>query len=179
MTILSLLSNFDSIRVAVSEGRRLFTNIQRFILHLLTTNVAEVVLLIIGLCFQDKDGESVFPLSPIGVLWVNLLTSSPPAFGLGVEKAPLDLMLRPPHSIKDGVFSWPVIIDCLSYGIVMGVTCLVNFVIVIYGKYDSNLGDDCNHSAGEICNAVFRARSTVFATLIFQILLYGWELKSC
>ncbi|TFK28820.1 sodium transport ATPase [Coprinopsis marcescibilis] len=170
--------NFDSIRVAVSEGRRLFINIQRFILHLLTTNVAEVVLLIIGLCFQDDSGKSVFPLSPIGVLWVNLLTSSPPAFGLGVEKAPLDLMLKPPHSVKDGVFSWPVVIDCISYGFVMGATCLVNFVIVVYGRYGGDLGEDCNHFAGDVCNVVFRARSTVFATLIFQILLYAWELKS-
>ncbi|RXW25273.1 hypothetical protein EST38_g541 [Candolleomyces aberdarensis] len=148
--------NFDSIRVAVSEGRRLFANIQRFILHLLTTNVAEVLLLIVGLCFQDVQDRSVFPLSPIGVLWVNMLTSSPPAFGLGLEKAPPDLMRKPPHNVKDGVFSWPVILDCLSYGVVMGGTCLINFVIVVYG----------------------RARSTVFATLIIQILLYAWELKS-
>ncbi|KAF6762702.1 sodium transport ATPase [Ephemerocybe angulata] len=170
--------NFDSIRVAVSEGRRLFANIQRFILHLLTTNVAEVLLLIVGLCFQDRDGRSVFPLSPIGVLWVNMLTSSPPAFGLGLEKAPPDLMRKPPHSTKEGVFSWPVIIDCIAYGVIMGGTCLANFVIVVYGRYGGNLGVDCNHSSSDICNTVFRARSTTFATLIFQILLYAWELKS-
>lgn len=59
--------------MAVSEGRRLFINIQRFIVHLLTTNVAEVVLLIVGLCFLDNDRASVFPLSPLGVLWVNMV----------------------------------------------------------------------------------------------------------
>lgn len=172
-------SNFDSIRVAVSEGRRLFANIQRFILHLLSTNVAEVILLIVGLCFQDQEERSVFPLSPIGVLWVNMLTSSPPAFGLGLEKATPDLMRKPPHSIKTGVFSWPVIIDCISYGFVMGATSLAAFVIVVYGRYDGDLGHDCNHSSDDVCNTVFRGRSTVFATLIFQILLYAWELKSC
>lgn len=67
-------SNFNSIVVAVTEGRRLFTNIQRFIVHLLATNVAEVALLIIGLCFQDEARNSVFPLSPIGVLWVNMVS---------------------------------------------------------------------------------------------------------
>ncbi|TFK43621.1 sodium transport ATPase [Crucibulum laeve] len=170
--------NFDSIRVAVGEGRRLFTNIQRFIVHLLATNVAEVLLLIIGLCFLDDENKSVFPLSPLGVLWVNMLTSSPPAFGLGLEKAPLDLMRKPPHSLKTGVFSWPVIIDCFSYGIVMGATCLLNFVIVAYGYGDGNLARACNHDSSEACNTVFRARSTVFATLIFQILLYAFELKS-
>ena len=140
----SHFSNFNSIVVAVSEGRRLFTNIQRFLLHLLAVNVAEVLLLIVGLCFQDEHDMSVFPLSPIGVLWVNMvstsnvqkycdpslitpqLTSSPPAFGLGLEKAPPNLMRKPPHSLKDGVFSWLVIIDCMSYGIVMGGTCLLS-----------------------------------------------------
>ena len=113
-------SNFNSIVVAISEGRRLFTNIQRFIVHLLATNVGEVVLLIIGLCFLDGNRASVFPLSPIGVLWVNMLTSSPPAFGLGLEKSPPDLMRRPPHSLKHGIFTWTVIVDCVAYGIIMG-----------------------------------------------------------
>ncbi|KAF8165431.1 sodium transport ATPase [Crassisporium funariophilum] len=171
--------NFNSIVVAVSEGRRLFTNIQRFILHLLTINVGEVILLIIGLCFLDELGASVFPLSPIGVLWVNMLTSSPPAFGLGLEKASPDLMKKPPHSIKDGVFTWPVIIDCVATGIVMGGVCLMSFVIVVYGSGNGDLGRDCNHSASDICQTVFRARSTTFATLIFAISLYGLELKSC
>lgn len=170
--------NFDSIRVAVREGRRLFINIQRFILHLLTTNVAEVVLLIVGLCFVDDDGASVFPLSPIAVLWVNMLTSSPPAFGLGLEKATPNLMKTPPHSVKDGVFSWPVIIDCFAYGIVMGGTSLSSFVIVLYGVGDGTLAHGCNHALENGCSTVFRARSTVFATLIFQILLYALELKS-
>ncbi|KAL0948852.1 hypothetical protein HGRIS_008973 [Hohenbuehelia grisea] len=171
--------NFDSIRAAVTEGRRIFINIQRFILHLLTTNVAEVVLLIVGLSFIDENGTSVFPLSPLGVLWVNMITSSPPAFGLGLEKAPADLMKRPPHSVKDGAFTWPIIFDTFAYGIVMGATCLLNFVIVVYGRGDSNLGQDCNKkSAGAECDLVFRARSTVFATLIFEILLYAFVLKS-
>lgn len=170
--------NFNSIVVAVSEGRRLFTNIQRFIVHLLATNVAEVVLLIVGLCFLDETNASVFPMSPIGVLWVNMLTSSPPAFGLGLEKASADLMRRPPHSIKTGVFSWPVIIDCLACGIVMGGTALAAFVVVVYGHGNGDLGRDCNHNATEICATVFRARSTAFATLIFTISLYGLELKS-
>ncbi|KIY72345.1 potassium/sodium eff [Cylindrobasidium torrendii FP15055 ss-10] len=170
--------NFDSIRAAITEGRRIFTNIQRFVLHLLTTNVAEVLLLIIGLAFIDEDGKSVFPLSPIGVLWVNMLTSSPPAFGLGLEAAYPDLMLRPPHSTKTGVFTWPIIVDTMVYGVIMGATCLLSFVIVVYGVGNGDLFTQCNHSSSDGCNLVFRARSTVFATLIFQILLYALELKS-
>jgi len=58
--------NFASIVNAVEEGRRLFDNIQKFILHLLTSNVGEVILLICGLGFQDRSRFSVFPLSPTG-----------------------------------------------------------------------------------------------------------------
>ena len=171
--------NFDSIRSAISEGRRIFDNIQRFVLHLLTTNVAEVILLVIGLSFIDSQGASVFPLSPLAILWINMVTSSPPAFGLGLEKPAVNIMKRPPHNTKTGVFTLQVIGDVIFYGFVMGATCLLAFVIVIYGANDGNLGRDCNRSHHEdVCGPVFRARSTVFATIIFQILFYAWELKA-
>ncbi|KAG9087092.1 hypothetical protein FRC06_002744, partial [Ceratobasidium sp. 370] len=170
--------NFDSIRSAISEGRRIFDNIQRFVLHLLATNVAEVVLLVIGLCFIDGMGASVFPLSPLAILWINMVTSSPPAFGLGLEKPAANIMKRPPHNVKTGVFTLPVIIDVMFYGLVMGATSLLAFVIVIYGANDGNLGNECNRQHNESCESVFRARSTVFATLIFEILFYAWELKA-
>ncbi|KAJ1306049.1 hypothetical protein OPQ81_010762 [Rhizoctonia solani] len=170
--------NFDSIRSAISEGRRIFDNIQRFVLHLLATNVAEVVLLVIGLCFIDNQGASVFPLSPLAVLWINMVTSSPPAFGLGLEKPATNIMKRPPHNTKTGVFTLQVIGDVFFYGFVMGATSLVAFVIVVYGANDGNLGRECNHGSHQGCDAVLRARSTVFATLIFQILFYAWELKA-
>ncbi|KAG8736320.1 hypothetical protein FRC10_009461 [Ceratobasidium sp. 414] len=100
--------NFDSIRSAISEGRRIFDNIQRFVLHLLATNVAEVVMLVIGLCSIDGMGASVFP-SPLAILWINMVTSSPPAFGLGLEKPAVNIMQRPPHNVKTGVFTLQVI----------------------------------------------------------------------
>jgi P-type Na+/K+ transporter len=96
--------NFASIVSAIQEGR-MFTNIQKFILHLVTSNVGEVILLICGLAFQDRKGFPVFPLSPLQILRINMLTSSFPAFGLGREKASSDIMQRPPHDTKKGVFT--------------------------------------------------------------------------
>jgi Na+-exporting ATPase len=75
--------NFVSIVNAIEEGRRMFDNIQKFILRLLASNMGEVMLLVCGLGFQDSLGFSVFPLSPLSILWINMLTSSFPAFGLG------------------------------------------------------------------------------------------------
>lgn len=187
--------DFDSIRSAVAEGRRLFLNIQRFTLHLLSTNVALVVILVAGLGFQDKDKSSVFPLSPLAILWVNMITGTPPALGLGVEPAPKDLMHHPPHSVKDGVFTWSLILDTFSYGIAIGLTCLLSvsissdlenctlnilqFVVVMYGGVtEGDLGTGCNGHGSDVCGLVFRARSTVCAVLIFNFMLYAWELKS-
>ena len=170
--------NFDSIRSAIREGRRIFDNIQRFVLHLLATNVGEVVLLVIGLCFVDQAGASVFPLSPLAILWINMVTSGPPAFGLGLEKPAINIMNRPPHNPKTGVFALQIIIEIMFYGVVMGATSLLAFVIVIYGANGGNLGHDCNRQHSEICGPVYRARSTAFATMTFEILIFAWELKA-
>ena len=170
--------NFASIVNAIEEGRRMFDNIQKFVLHLLTSNVGEVVLLIVGLAFRDNDDFSVFPLSPLQILWINMLTSSFPAFGLGKEKASSDIMRRPPHDNKRGVFTTQVIVDMIVYGIIMGACTLLTFVIIVYGPGDGNLGKDCNRTSNETCDVVFRARAAVFAELTWLILVAAWEFKS-
>ena len=170
--------NFASIVNAIEEGRRMFDNIQKFVLHLLTANVGEVILLIIGLAFQDEQGSSVFPLSPLQILWINMLTSSFPAFGLGREQASSDIMRRPPHDNKRGVFTLQIIVDMLVYGSIMGACTLLTFVIIVYGTGNGDLGFDCNRDYNESCAVVFRARAAVFAELTWLILISAWEIKS-
>lgn len=170
--------NFASIVNAIEEGRRMFDNIQRFVLHLLTSNVGEVILLICGLGFQDSTGFSVFPLSPLQILWINMLTSSFPAFGLGREKASADVMERPPHDNKRGVFTMELITDMLVYGTIQGTCCLMTFVFIVYGPGPDGLGVDCNRHYNESCDVVFRARAAVFAELTWLILLSAWEFKA-
>jgi magnesium-transporting ATPase (P-type) len=67
--------NFASIINAIEEGRRMFDNIQKFILHLLAENIAQACTLLIGLAFKDTRGLSVFPLAPVEILWVIMVTS--------------------------------------------------------------------------------------------------------
>jgi Na+-exporting ATPase len=169
---------FNSIVSAIKEGRRMFDNIQKFVLHLLTSNVGEVILLIAGLGFQDSTGFSVFPLSPLQILWINMITSSFPAFGLGREKAASDIMRRKPHDTKKGVFTTQILIDMVVYGIIMGATTILTFVIIIYGVNNGDLGHDCNRAYSESCRPVFRARAAVFAELTWLILISAWEFKS-
>lgn len=168
---------FNSIVAAIREGRRMFDNIQKFILHLLTSNVGEVILLIAGLAFQDEAGYSVFPVSPLQILWINLVTSSFPAFGLGREAASREVMRKPPQDKKSGVFTKQVLVDMVVYGTLMGVLTLATFIITIYGANGGQLGTDCNKSWSESCEPVFRARAVVFAELTWLILFSAWEFK--
>ncbi|KAK7054190.1 calcium-transporting ATPase [Favolaschia claudopus] len=169
---------FNSIVSAIRQGRRMFDNIQKFILHLLTSNVGEVILLIAGLGFRDGTGLAVFPVSPLEVLWINMATSSFPAFGLGREQAASDVMRRPPHDKKRGVFTNQVMIDMLVYGILMGTLTLSSFAIIMFGVHNGDFGSECNQRFSEECRPVFRARACTFAELTWMILLSAWEFKS-
>ncbi|RKP10122.1 potassium/sodium efflux P-type ATPase [Thamnocephalis sphaerospora] len=170
--------NFSTIVRAIAAGRRIFTNIQKFVLHLMSTNVAEIVALVIGLVFSDNDGVSVYPMSPLQILFLNMITSSPPAMALGIEPATADIMLRPPRQIGSGLFTLEIISDIISYGVAMGALTLINFVLVIYGFGDGNFGHDCNHAYSTVCDLVFRARGTGYATLTLLILAHGFNCRS-
>lgn len=163
--------NFASILNAIEEGRRMSVNIQKFVLQLLAENVAQAIYLMVGLSFIDKSGFSVFPLSPVEVLWILVITSCFPAMGLGQEKAQEDILDQPPNST---IFTWEVIIDMFAYGFCMAVSCLLCFVLVVYAKGDGNLGVDCNKD-GTNCDLVFRGRSTAFACMTWCALILSWE----
>ncbi|SJM81786.1 probable Sodium transport ATPase 2 [Zygosaccharomyces bailii] len=167
--------NFSSILNAVEEGRRMADNIQKFVLQLLAENVAQVLYLILGLAFQDEDKKSVFPLSPVEVLWIIVFTSCFPAMGLGLEKAAPDLMERPPNDSRAGIFTWEVIVDMIVYGVVMAASCMGSFTTVLYGKDAGNLARNCNDRYSSACHDVFRARSAAFATMTWCALVLAWE----
>lgn len=92
--------NFASILNAVEEGRRMFDNIQKFILHVLAENIGLACTLLIGLMFKDENNISVFPLSPVEIMWIIMITCGFPDMGLGFEVAAPDIMNRPPVSVS-------------------------------------------------------------------------------
>lgn len=169
--------NFASILNAVEEGRRMFDNIQKFILHVLAENIAQACTLLIGLAFKDSRGISVFPLAPVEILWIIMITSGMPDMGLGFEIAAPDTMQRPPQNLKQGVFTPELLIDMVVYGLWMSALCLASFVLVLYGFGNgaADIGDSCNeHYEG--CEVVFRARATTFACLTWFALFLAWEM---
>lgn len=89
--------SFSTIVLAVEEGRKIYANIQKTVSFLFTTNVCEVLaLLICILAFP-----SLTFLTPIQILFVNLVSDSLPAIALGVEPAERDVMSRPPRDSKN------------------------------------------------------------------------------
>ncbi|KAJ5111318.1 hypothetical protein N7532_001853 [Penicillium argentinense] len=170
--------NFASILNAVEEGRRIFDNIQKFVLHLLSENIAQACTLLIGLAFKDADNQSVFPLSPVEILWIIMITSGMPDMGLGMEVAAPDIMDRPPQS-KQGIFTWEVVIDILVYGVWTAALCLAAFSVRMWGFGDGNLARGCNKEWSEEikdCELVFRARATTFVCLTWFALFLAWEM---
>ncbi|KAK5173731.1 P-type ATPase [Saxophila tyrrhenica] len=168
--------NFASILAAIEEGRRTFDNIQKFVLHLLAQNIAQASTLLVGLAFKDRRNLSVFPLAPVEILWVIMITSGIPDMGLGFEIAAPDVLRRPPQSLKRGIFTIELMVDMLFYGIWAGALCLAAFVIVLYG-FANGIGqaEGCNDSIGGGCQEEFRARATCFACITWFSLFLAWE----
>lgn len=92
--------NFASTLNAVEEGRRMFDNIQKFVLHVLAENIAQALTLLVGLVFKDKRGISVFPLAPVEILRIIMITSGMPDMGLRFEIAAPDIMQRPSQNVN-------------------------------------------------------------------------------
>ncbi|KAF9584771.1 hypothetical protein BGW38_005245 [Lunasporangiospora selenospora] len=170
--------NFATIVQAVAEGRRMFINIQKFIQHLMSANVAEIVVLIIGLAFKDRTGNAVFPMSPVEILFLNMITSSPPAMGLGLEPPSPSNMREPPRSAKQGLFSFEVVMDTFVYGLAMGILSFANFCIVVFGFNGGELSSGCNSAWSEQCEGVFLGRATSYASMTLLILSHAINCRS-
>ncbi|KAK6221355.1 P-type ATPase [Pestalotiopsis sp. IQ-011] len=168
--------NFASIVAAIEEGRRIFDNIQKFVLHVLAENIAQAGTLLVGLAFKDDRGLSVFPLAPVEIIWIIMVTSGMPDMGLGFERAVPGIMQRPPQSLKTGIFTLEFLVDMVVYGLWIAALCLATFSLVVFGFGDGNLGEGCNDSYSEVCDTVFRARATTFATLTWFALFLAWEM---
>ncbi|KAF9169744.1 P-type ATPase [Mortierella sp. AD010] len=92
--------DFNTIVEAVEEGRRVFDNILKFIVYLLSCNCAEIFLFL--LCtFVDVP----LPFTVTMILWANIIADVPPAMALGVEPAEPGLMSRDPRSPKRGILT--------------------------------------------------------------------------
>ncbi|WWD22658.1 potassium/sodium efflux P-type ATPase, fungal-type [Kwoniella shandongensis] len=168
--------NFSTIIRAIRKGRSVFKNLAKFLLYLLSGNLAEIIVLMVGLAFKDENGQAVFPLSPVAALWINTLSAGPPALALGLEPTAVDAMDLPPTAFHQ-IFTLEFYMDLIFYGFLIGALSLVNFVIVLWGYFPGDLGVLCNEADTAICNPVFQARGTCFSTLVIILMIHALECK--
>ena len=173
--------NFHTITLAVREGRKLFANATNLAQHLLSGNVSEVIVLVIGLAIVDQAGLPVFPMSAIQILWLNMVTSSPVALALGVEEASKDIMKFPPRSKDSKLWTPQLISDTLFYGSVLGMFSLGSFVLYIqyYSGYTlSTIPTGCGKNfTANLCEGLFEARAVAFYSLSVLILVHGFNCR--
>jgi Ca2+-transporting ATPase len=104
--------NFASIVAAVEEGRGIFSNIKKYLMYLLSSNIGEI-----GLMAGASLAGLPLPLSAVQLLYVNLATDGLPALALAVDPPEADLMRRPPRDPRSGIFTRPVVTLMLVGGV--------------------------------------------------------------
>ena len=114
--------NFASIEKAVEEGRGIYSNIKKTVLFLLSSNIAEVLvmlaLIIIGL---------PAPLIAIHLLWVNLVTDSLPAIALGMQPKEPDVMDLKPRDPDEGIFANKGLAITIGYGAILTIGVIIAY----------------------------------------------------
>jgi len=152
--------NFATIIAAVEEGRKVYSNIKKAVQYLLSANIAEVLCLFIATIFLRVEF-----LTPVMILWVNLVTDSLPALSLGVESVEKDIMNRPPRKAGQSLFAGHTGKNIILQGLFQTVLTMASFAI---GGYV--MGD-----------GVFRAdvaMTMAFLTLSLIQLLHSYNSRS-
>ncbi|WP_448338402.1 cation-translocating P-type ATPase [Chloroflexus aurantiacus] len=116
--------NFASIVAAVEEGRRIFGNIKKYLMYLLSSNIGEITLMA-GATFAGLP----LPLTAVQILYVNLATDGLPALALAVDPPEDDLMRQPPRDPRRGIFTRPVVGLMLTGGLW---SALVNISLFVW-----------------------------------------------
>jgi Ca2+-transporting ATPase len=111
--------NFATIVAAVEEGRVIYDNIRRFIKFLMTTNSAELWVMLLAPFLGMP-----LPLLPLQILWLNLMTDGPPALALSVEPAERDIMRRLPYHPNERIFGRGMGRHIIWVGLFMGAVSL-------------------------------------------------------
>ncbi|WP_019551603.1 cation-translocating P-type ATPase [Thermus scotoductus] len=117
--VVLLDDNFASLIRGVEEGRRQYDNIQKFIRYLLTSNIGEVIAILLNLLLG---GPLVF--LPVQILWINLITDSLTAVALGMEPAEKDVMKRRPRKPSEPLLDRRGVLAVLLLGGYIGASAL-------------------------------------------------------
>ena len=109
--------NFATIVSAVEEGRLVYANIRRFVKYILGSNVGELI----TIASAPLLGLTGVPLTPLQILWMNLVTDGVPALALALEPGEAGLMERAPAEPGESIFARGIGSYILRIGVVFAV----------------------------------------------------------
>lgn len=155
--------NFATIVEAVKQGRTIFDNIRKSIAYLLSCNIGEIIAVFTGIALG---GARI--LTPIQILWVNLVTDSLPALALGVEPSEPGAMKRPPRPRHESIFGAGGAVRVGLYGIFIAGITLSAFWLG--GRTDMIMGTGRD--------MLLTARTMAFATMSLSQLFHAFNLRS-
>ncbi|MBD2610873.1 MAG: cation-translocating P-type ATPase [Nostoc sp. ZfuVER08] len=142
--------NFATIVTATKEGRVVYTNIRRFIKYILGSNIGEVL----TIAAAPLIGLGGVPLTPLQILWMNLVTDGLPALALAVEPPEPDVMKRPPFSPRESIFARGL----GSYMIRIGIIFAIITIALMWWAYQHT------HAAG------YQGNPESWKTMVFTTL---------
>jgi Ca2+-transporting ATPase len=119
--------SFSTIVHAVREGRVIYDNIRKFVRYMLTTNLAEIVTMLLAAIAALPT-----PLLPVQILWINLVTDGLPAVALGYEPAEGNVMARRPRPTNENILGRGLWQHVLWVGVLMG--CLTIILMTFFMK---------------------------------------------
>jgi Ca2+-transporting ATPase len=118
--------NFATIVAAIEEGRLVYSNIRRFIKYILGSNIGEVL----TIAAAPLLGIGDVPLSPLQILWMNLVTDGLPALALAMEPGEDGLMQRPPFDPRESIFARGLGAYMVRIGLIFAFLTITMMVLV-------------------------------------------------
>ena len=162
--------NFATIVNAVEEGRKIYDNVCKVLQFQLSTNLSEVIIMFVASILNFKI------LSPVHLLWINMVTDSLPGLALGMEKAEGNLMLKKPRASTDGIFSGGAGVDMVWQGIYLSIIEIAAYVI---GYWLEPAGGATHSLAGFFSGAeCVNAMAMAFLTVNFAEMFCAINMRS-
>lgn len=123
-------SNYNTIIKAVKNGRSIYQNIRKCCKYLLSSNIGEVLSILIVMMISLITGHNLgLPLLAIHLLWINVITDSLPAFGIATLNASDSVMKNKPRKKEGNFFDKKITKDILFMGVIIGLLTVVSFLI--------------------------------------------------
>lgn len=123
--------NFATIRSAIREGRRIYDNLRKSVVFLLPTNGAQSLVILVAVVFG-----LALPLTPVQVLWVNMITAVTLSLALAYEPAERGIMSRPPRRNSGGIINGSELGFVLLVSLIIGGATLGVFYSVVAAGFD-------------------------------------------